>query len=188
MKTMEPFTPIQYIVGETEFCGLDFAVNEDVLIPRPETELLVESALAVARAREPGARVIDLCTGSGCVAVSIAHSLTKNAIDCRIVASDISEKALDVAKSNADAHSVIDKIEFICSDLFCNINDKFDIIVSNPPYIAKFEFETLQREVLKEPRIALDGGDRLGDGGRHFLAVIWRVRWRWRWRVLVVLR
>ena len=159
MKTVEPFTPIQYIVGETEFCGLDFIVNEDVLIPRPETELLVESVLTLAKSNGPDVKILDLCTGSGCVAVSIASALTKDAFACKIVASDISDRALDVARLNASRQGIVDKIEFICSDIFCGINDRFDIIVSNPPYIAKFEFETLQEEVLREPRMALDGGE-----------------------------
>ena len=155
MRTMEPFTPIQYMVGQTEFCGLDFAVNEDVLIPRPETELLVESAAVVARGQLPGARILDLCTGSGCIAIT----LTKTVSNCRIVASDLSGKALEVAKANAERLGALGKIDFVNSDLFDNIEEKFDIIVSNPPYIAKFEFDTLQKEVLKEPRMALDGGE-----------------------------
>ncbi|MDD5428924.1 MAG: peptide chain release factor N(5)-glutamine methyltransferase [Candidatus Omnitrophica bacterium] len=155
MKTIEPFTPVQYIIGHTEFCGLDIEVNEKVLIPRPETELLVEKAVEVAKSQKTGVRVLDLCTGSG----NIAIALTKSVSDCKIVASDISEEALDVARSNARRLGVSGRITFIHSDLFTDINDKFDIIVSNPPYIAKFEFETLQEEVLREPRIALDGGD-----------------------------
>ena len=161
MKTMEPFTPIQYVIGHTEFCGLDFVVNEDVLIPRPETELLVESAVELIR-RAQGTRhkaqVLDLCTGSGCVAVSIAH-LTKDAFACKIVASDISGGALETARANARRLGVSDSIDFINSDIFDNVKEKFDIIVSNPPYIARFEFDTLQKEVLKEPRVALDGGE-----------------------------
>lgn len=160
MRTMEPFTPVQYVIGHEKFCGLDFIVNEDVLIPRPETELLVETARMTILASSKGqvARVLDLCTGSGCIAIALAGALTKDAIDCRIVASDISAKALDVARSNAGRLAVSGNIEFVYSDLFDNIEGPFDLIISNPPYIAKFEFETLQKEVLKEPRIALDGG------------------------------
>jgi len=149
------------VIGHTEFCGLDIAVNEDVLIPRPETELLVASAVDIVRKfagsqiRKP--KILDLCTGSGCVAISIAH-LTKDVIDCKIVASDISGHALENGRLNAGRHGALDKIEFIESDLFSDISGKFDIIVSNPPYIARFEFDTLQEEVLKEPGIALDGG------------------------------
>ena len=155
MKTMEPFTPIQYIIGHAEFCGMDLIVNEDVLIPRPETELLVENAVVVARSQGPGARILDLCAGSGCIAIA----LTKAVSACKIVASDISSRALDVARSNAARQGVSDRIEFIESDLFSNIKDLFDVIVSNPPYIARFEFDTLQKEVLKEPIVALDGGE-----------------------------
>ena len=162
MKTIEPFTPIQYIIGHTEFCGLDLTVNEGVLIPRPETELLVQAALDLTHTPHPTPHtlnILDLCTGSGCVAISLAHSLTKDRFDCKIVASDISQDALEVARSNAGRHGLSYRIEFIQSDLFRNIKDKFDIIVSNPPYIAQFEFETLQKEVLKEPILALDGGE-----------------------------
>jgi release factor glutamine methyltransferase len=158
MKTIEPFTPIQYIIGHTEFCGFDIAVNKDVLIPRPETELLVQAVLDLSYTLQPTSHnlnILDLCTGSG----NIAIALTKGISDCRIVASDISQDALEVARSNAGRHGLSYRIEFIQSDLFLNIKDKFDIIVSNPPYIAQFEFETLQKEVLKEPILALDGGE-----------------------------
>jgi len=171
MKTVEPFTPIQYVMGKTEFCGLDFVVNEDVLIPRPETELLVEAVLGLiegSRGKGQGARVLDLCTGSGNIAISLAHkleqvrkneALTNSVLNCKIIASDVSEKALEVAKKNAQDHGLSGHIEFLASDLFDNIDGLFDIIVSNPPYVARHEFPELQNEVLKEPRIALDGGD-----------------------------
>lgn len=175
VKTVAPFTPVQYIIGGTEFCGLDFVVNEDVLIPRPETELLVETALdIVKRVRLKGQclRVLDLCTGAG----NIAIALTKGIHDCKIIASDISEGALGVARLNAARHGVNDRIEFIKSDLFEELDGKFDIIVTNPPYIAKFDFETLQKEVLSEPGIALDGGEdgldfyrRIIDGSARYL-------------------
>ncbi len=171
VKTVEPFTPVQYIIGHTEFCGLDLIVNEDVLIPRPETELLVERVSGLAGERVSGLKILDLCTGSGNIAIALTHSLslsvnadsgnslTKAIPDCKIVASDISRSALDIARRNAVHHDVSDRIEFIKSDLFGAIEDRFDIIVSNPPYIARFEFATLQKEVLKEPRLALDGGE-----------------------------
>jgi release factor glutamine methyltransferase len=147
--------PVQYIIGKAEFCGIDFAVDERVLIPRPETEHLVEKVIELARECSRELRILDLCTGSG----NIAITLTKSITNCRIVASDISEGALDVARSNAAKNGVADRIEFVKSDLFANVNGLFDIIASNPPYIARPEFETLQKEVLREPRIALDGGD-----------------------------
>lgn len=156
MKIVTPYTPIQYIMGKTEFCGLEFIVNEDVFIPRPETEVLVETVIDIVHRDE--VRLLDLCTGSGNIAISIANALTKVACDYKIVASDISEEALAVAKKNAAFNGVLKRIEFINSDLFSKLEGKFDYIVSNPPYVAGYEFETLQREVLTEPRIAIDGG------------------------------
>ncbi len=159
MRTIEPFTPVQYIMGHAEFCGLDFEVNENVLIPRPETELLVETATEIV-CRFTGLpvnrlKVLDLCTGSGCLAIA----LTKNLPDCKIIASDISQDALDIAPVNAQRHGVAARIKFLKSDLFEALDSRFDIIVSNPPYIARYEFETLAKEVLREPRLALDGGE-----------------------------
>lgn len=178
MKTVTPHTPLQYILGTTKFCGLDFVVNESVMIPRPETEVLVETVKELAFSLKGTARslkILDLCTGSGNIAVSLANSLmarpcspstlseaeglTKGGLDCKIVASDISQEALDVAMLNADRHGASGRVEFIRSNLFDNINGQFDIIVSNPPYVARKEFTELQKEVLMEPRIALDGGD-----------------------------
>lgn len=158
MRTVEPHTPIQYIIGKAEFCGLDLIVNEHVLIPRPETEVLVGAILELVDSRQStghGLSILDLCTGSGNIAISLTKALT----NCKIIASDISKEALGVAKENAARIGVIDKIEFIKSDLFGNIKGLFDFIVTNPPYIARHEFATLQEEVLKEPRMALDGGD-----------------------------
>ena len=157
IKSVKPFTPLQYIVGKEKFFGLDFIVNEDVFIPRPETEILVQTVLETidaARLRPHAVRILDLCTGCGCIAIA----LTKNAQKCKIFASDISEEALKIAKDNASINGMSDSILFIKSDLFKDIKGRFDIIVSNPPYVAQYEFETLQKEVLKEPRVALDGG------------------------------
>jgi release factor glutamine methyltransferase len=170
IKTTKPFTPLQYIIGKERFFGMDFMVNEAVFIPRPETEILVQTALeTISSFRRPGGlagttgtparcsnelQILDLCTGSGCIAIA----LTKNAQKCKIFASDVSEEALDIAGRNASLNGVSGNIMFIKSDLFKDIKGKFDIIVSNPPYVACHEFETLQKEVLKEPRIALDGG------------------------------
>lgn len=155
MSPVAPHTPIQYIIGKTEFCGIDFAVDERVLIPRPETEHLVEKVIELAGGSDKKLKILDMCTGSG----NIAIALTKSITNCRIVASDISEDALDVARCNAAKNGVSDRIDFVESDLFTNVLGSFDIIASNPPYIARPEFETLQKEVLREPRIALDGGD-----------------------------
>jgi release factor glutamine methyltransferase len=174
VKHVMPHTPIQYIIGHAEFCGLDLRVDERVLIPRPETELLVEAALDLLR-RTPYSvrrtRVLDLCTGSGNIAISIARAmdgkldpepaegLTKRASICTIVASDISDGSLDVARDNAMRHGLDGSILFVKSDLFDDIDGRFDIIISNPPYIAGPEFAGLQKEVLKEPRAALYGGE-----------------------------
>jgi len=158
MNTIEPYTPVQYIVGHSEFCGMNFLVDERVLIPRPETELLVRAAAdifcSIPNTQYP-IHILDLCTGSGCIAIA----LTKMLPDCKIVASDISEEALALAKLNASKLDAGRNIEFVSSDLFSKIRGRYDIIVSNPPYIAGFEFETLQKEVLMEPRLALYGGE-----------------------------
>lgn len=175
IKTVEPYTPLQYIMGKEKFFGLDFIVNGHVLIPRPETEVLVGAMIGMLNSPRSlpcrqagtvhGPRILDLGTGSG----NIAISLTKNCSDCRMFASDISEKALEVARLNARLNGVSDRISFIKSDLFEDIGGEFDYIVSNPPYIARYEFETLQKEVLKEPALALDGGaDGLGFYRRIF--------------------
>lgn len=167
IETIKSYTPLQYIIGKEKFFGLDFVVNEHVLIPRPETEVLVDTVLDILHPRrgnienhmirrwwKDDMRILDLGTGSGCIAIA----LTKNAANCRMVASDISADAIEIAKENARLNGVFEKIIFIKSDIFCGIRDRFDIIVSNPPYIAQYEFEALQKEVLKEPRLALDGG------------------------------
>ncbi|MBP7056042.1 MAG: peptide chain release factor N(5)-glutamine methyltransferase [Candidatus Omnitrophica bacterium] len=162
MRTIAPFTPVQYIIGKTEFCGLDFEVDDNVLIPRPETEMLVEIVVEMARGPRSivhSPRILDLCTGSGCIAISLFVRLTRNLTNCIISASDISESALAVAKKNAQRHGISGEISFIQSDLFGNLNGTFDIIVTNPPYIAGYEFEGLPREVLREPHRALYGGD-----------------------------
>lgn len=171
IKAVRPHTPIQYVMGKTKFFGLDFIVDGKVMIPRPETEILVYTVIDIidgvkgpatkSLAGRQGLRVkiIDLGTGSGCIAISLVEALTKARTDCKMVASDISEKALEIARINAAAHAVSERIEFVKSDLFADIDGKFDIIVSNPPYVSKPEFATLQKEVLVEPRLALDGGD-----------------------------
>lgn len=141
--------PLQYIVGETEFMGLKFKVNSSVLIPRQDTETLVEEALKVVR---PGMRVLDLCTGSGCIIVSILHNTT----DVEGYAIDISKQALNVAKENAKLNEV--SVMFERSDLFDNVTGTFDVIVSNPPYIPTEEIVKLMPEVRGfEPMEALDG-------------------------------
>ena len=146
-------TPLQYILGEQYFMGLRFLVNKDVLIPRPDTEVLVYEVLELVKNYSGKVKILDLCTGSGCIAISLA----KNVKNAEVFASDISEKALAVAEKNSKLNET--DVKFLKSDLFENIEGKnFDIIVSNPPYIASCDMDSLSKEVLKEPHDALDGG------------------------------
>lgn len=147
--------PLQYITGKQEFMKLNFLVTKDVLIPRPDTEILVEEVIEKAKNIQNPV-ILDLCTGSGAIAITIAKYI-KNS---KIYAVDISAKALEIAKKNAELNGVKNNIEFIQSDLFTKIkNQKFDIIVSNPPYIETKVIKTLSKEVQNEPKIALDGGE-----------------------------
>lgn len=141
--------PLQYIIGEQEFMGLTFKVNSNVLIPRQDTETLVEEAIKVCKS---GMRVLDLCTGSGCIIIS----LMKNAPGIIATGSDVSKQALLVAKENGKNHEA--DVEWIRSDLFDNITEQYDLIVSNPPYIPTAEISGLMPEVRDfEPFDALDG-------------------------------
>ncbi len=142
--------PLQYITGEQEFMGLNFKVNSNVLVPRQDTEALVEEALKIC---QPDMKLLDLGTGSGCIIIS----LMKNAHGMEAVGSDISKQALLVAKENAKLHEV--EVEWIRSNLYENINGRFDLIVSNPPYIPQADILDLMPEVRDfEPVGALDGG------------------------------
>ena len=146
--------PLQYITGVQEFMKLNFVVTKDVLIPQPDTEILVEEVIKIANKLQ-NPYILDLCTGSGAIAVSLA----KNIPNVKIVATDISKKALEIAKYNAKLNGVLNNIDFIESNLFQKIkNIKFDIIVSNPPYIVTTEINKLPKDVRQEPIIALDGG------------------------------
>ncbi len=151
--------PVQYITGEVEFRGLLFRVNRDVLIPRPETELLVEEAINIVKGRY--VTTLDLCTGSGCIAVSIAKELACS----RVYAVDVSDKAIAIAKDNAKRHGISDRITFLTGDLFEPIKPlclegKIDLIISNPPYVSRREMEGLQPEIKEyEPLHALYGGE-----------------------------
>ena len=156
--------PLQYIVGSQEFMGLPFEVNESVLIPRQDTESLVELALEKAKEKKRSLSILDMCCGSGAIAVSMAHFLPK----AKVPACDISEAALEGAKKNADKNGVGGRVEFRQSDLFqikkrkkvVQMKDSFDMILSNPPYIPTDVIGTLQREIREhEPMTALDGGD-----------------------------
>ena len=142
--------PFQYIINKQNFYGLDFYVDENVLIPRFDTEVLVEKILKDNK--DNNLQVLDLCTGSGAIAIS----LKKLGEYKSVKALDISEKALDIAKKNSSLNETT--IDFICSDMFEKINGKFDIIVSNPPYIPSRDIEDLSLEVKDyEPKLALDG-------------------------------
>ncbi len=154
--------PFQYITGRQEFYGLDFEVTPDVLIPRPETELLIETALQLLK-EKTAPLICDVGTGSGCIAVTLLHERA----DARAVALDISTPALHIAARNASRHNVSGRLSLLLSDCFAALNstdEPFTIIVSNPPYIAESHLAGLQREVRDhEPRGALTpGGDGLG--------------------------
>lgn len=141
--------PLSYVIGTRDFFGLTFKVDENVLIPEQETELLVEEVIK----HSEGKSVLDMCTGSGCIAISIALFGKPS----KVAASDISEKALEVARENAKSLKS-GEISFIQGDMFENVTDKFDIIVSNPPYIETGEIDELMPEVRDYiPRLALDG-------------------------------
>ena len=147
--------PLQYITGHQEFFKLDFKVTPDVLIPRPETELIVEAVLELV---PTGTQFTfaDIGTGSGCLAISILNEFQK----ARAIAIDTSEQALQAAQRNAERHCIGDRLRLVQSDLFAgmSVNDTFDLIVSNPPYVSDDEMNRLQREVRREPRAALAGG------------------------------
>jgi release factor glutamine methyltransferase len=147
--------PLQYITGHQEFFNLDFEVTPDVLIPRPETELIVEAVLDLIHTGTQFT-FADIGTGSGCLAISILNEFKK----ARGIAIDISAPALPVAGRNAERHCVADRLRLVQSDLFAaaGVNDMFDLIVSNPPYVSDDEINRLQREVRREPRSALAGG------------------------------
>jgi release factor glutamine methyltransferase len=148
--------PVAYLVGKREFYGLNFEVNSQVLIPRPDTETLVLNLIELARPL-PEARILDLGTGSGCIPISAAVNLP----NARLMTVDISPGALEVARRNAEAHKVSDRVEFREGDLFGGVpaGEQFDFVVSNPPYIPENELDTLDRDVrCHEPRLALDGG------------------------------
>jgi release factor glutamine methyltransferase len=145
--------PVAYILGEREFYGLGFRVTPDVLIPRPETELLVELALARIGADRP-LRLLDIGTGSGCIAVTLAH-LRPHA---RVIATDTSAAGLEVARSNARRHGA-DNIEFLQGDAFAPVlGEPFDVIVSNPPYVAQGDPHLFQGDLRFEPKQALTSG------------------------------
>ncbi|HVE55399.1 MAG TPA: peptide chain release factor N(5)-glutamine methyltransferase [Pyrinomonadaceae bacterium] len=151
--------PLQYITGRQEFYGLDFIVTPDVLIPRPETEMIVENSLEILKPRE-NSRFCEIGVGSGCISVAILHNVSTSSA----VGLEVSEKALKIAKLNAQKHQVSARLDLKISDVFSRLTgEKFDLIVSNPPYIPRRDIENLQAEVRDfEPLNALtDGGEGL---------------------------
>jgi len=156
--------PLQYLLGTQEFCGVEFEVEPSVLIPRPETELLVDAAVRYAGLQSAAGRrpvIVDMGTGSGCIAVSLARRMPLAVL----YATDRSAEALRVAKRNAERHGVAGQVTFLEGDLLqplrsCGVSGRVDLVISNPPYIAEREWAALQPEVrLFEPRIALAGGE-----------------------------
>ena len=149
--------PIQYITNNQEFMKMNFYVDENVLIPQPDTEILVYEVLKICKEYSNGVNILDLCTGSGAIAVSLDRVLRKNCVDAKICASDISKQALKIARKNSENNNA--NVKIIESDLLENIEyKKFDIIVSNPPYIRTDEIKNLSKQVKEEPYIALNGG------------------------------
>lgn len=143
--------PLQQIIGKAFFAGNKYFVNEQTLIPRPETEILIEQA-SLKFDKNSNLQILDIGTGSGCIAIELAKLYPNS----KIIACDISEKALVIAKKNAEMHKVEKQIDFVCSDIFSNIKDSFDIIVSNPPYISYEDVEEVQKDVYEyEPHKAL---------------------------------
>ena len=154
IKILKKGVPIEHITHQKEFMKLSFFVDKNVLIPRQDTEILVEEVIKIAK-KNNAKKILDLCTGSGAIAVSLAKYLPQ----AEITAIDISNEALKIAKKNAISNNVENQITFISSDMFTNLNEeKFDIIVSNPPYIKTNVIKNLDIQVQNEPYIALDGG------------------------------
>ena len=160
VKRASEHEPIAYLVGRCEFYSLPLSITPDCLIPRPETENLVEKAISFLRNRSGSQHVLDLCTGSGCIAAAIA----KNVNDSQIVATDISDAALKVAAENIEKLKLADKVKLLCGDLFNPIiegldDGRFDLIVSNPPYVSEAEYDGLDKNVKEyEPSSALLAG------------------------------
>lgn len=146
--------PLQHITHQQEFMKMNFYVNKNVLIPRPDTEVLVEEVIKISKEIN-AKKILDLCTGSGAIAVSLAKHIENS----QITATDISQEALEVAEKNAKTNQVDKQIAFLTSDLFQEIpKEKYDMIVANPPYIKREIIKTLDEEVKQEPIMALDGG------------------------------
>ena len=162
--------PIQYITHNQEFMKLNFYVDENVLIPQPDTEILVEEVLSICDNKDLNYNILDMCTGSGAIGISVAKYIQNS----KVLMADISNKALKIAEKNTIKNDVKNKCKFIKSDMFVNIKEKFDIIVSNPPYIKTEVISILDKEVQNEPKIALDGGKN----GLDFYKIIANNAWK----------
>jgi release factor glutamine methyltransferase len=167
------FEPTEYLTGFKNFYNRRFDVDARVLIPRPETELLVQQVLGLLPEDQPS-RVLDLCTGSGCIAVTVGAERPM----ASVWAIDLSPGACEIARANAEKHQVAGRVSVLEGNLFTPVaaDARFDVVVSNPPYIKRADLPGLQKEVLKEPRLALDGGDdgldfvrRIADGAHRAL-------------------
>ena len=167
IERREHHEPSAYIVGEREFWGLTLRVTPAVLIPRPETEFIVEEALRLVRAEPPAAslRMADIGTGSGCIAVALAHELPQ----ARLVATDVSADALVIASENASRHGVANRIDIVQTSYLDGVDGVFDVIAANPPYVREGDKPALARDVRHEPDVALFGGPT---GLRHIDAVL----------------
>ncbi|MGE5180575.1 MAG: peptide chain release factor N(5)-glutamine methyltransferase [Acidobacteriota bacterium] len=162
--------PVAYLVQEQEFWGLPFHVDASVLVPRPDTETLIEVARGVRTDRTAACRVLDLCTGSGAIAVSLARELPA----ARVIATEVSADAAALARKNAERNAVGDRVDVRVGDLWQPVaGERFDLIVANPPYVATHVIATLAPEVRCEPRLALDGG---GDGLRFYDRIVAEAR------------
>ena len=165
--------PVAYLVGEHELWGLPFWIDRSVLVPRPDTETLIEVARATRTDRAAPCSVLDLCTGSGAIAICLARELPA----ARVIATEVSAEAAAIARRNAERNGVLDRVDVRIGDLFAPVaGERFDLIVANPPYIASAVIDTLDTEVRREPRIALDGGadglvfyDRIANAVRDHL-------------------
>lgn len=164
--------PLAYITGIKEFYGLMFEVSEGVLIPRPETELLVETAITKAKLlKKNEINIVDVGTGSGAIAVSLAVNIPNS----NVIAIDLSKSALEIADENRRTHGMYSRIKLRLGNLLEPVTENIDILVSNPPYIRKDRLHSLQEEVLKEPMLALDGGE---DGLRLIAELLSQARER----------
>lgn len=152
--------PLQYITNSQEFYGIQMYVNENVLIPQPDTEILVQEVIKIIEQKnknkeQKDIEILDMCTGSGCIAVAIAT----NVPNVKAMLADVSREALEIAKVNAQNTNTTEKIKFIQTNMFEKVEGKFDIIVSNPPYIETDTIKSLDKQVQNEPLLALDGGE-----------------------------